>query len=67
MCIEEFFVLYILYLDYIEKILCIIFYKLCIVVCIGFINLYIKLLMFYDILGFIDGLRFDVNGIVDDI
>lgn len=56
-----------MYLDCIEKILCIIFYKLCIVVCIGFINLYIKLLMFYDILGFIDGLRFDVNGIVDDI
>lgn len=29
-------------------------------------NLYIKLLMFYDILGFIDGPRPDANGTADD-
>lgn len=55
-----------LYSDHIEKTLCIIFYKLCTAVCTGFMNLYIKLLMFYDILGFIDGPRPDANGTADD-
>lgn len=41
-------------------------YKLCTAVCTGFINLYIKLLMFYDILGFFDGPRPDANGTADD-
>lgn len=49
-----------------KKTLCIIFYKLCTAVCTDFINLYIKLLMFYDILGFIDGPRPDANGTADD-
>lgn len=62
-----FCIIFIVFRLYRKKFLCIIFYKLCIVICMDFINLYIKLLMFYDILGFIDGLRFDVNGIVDDI